>query len=132
VPILHASAEAKVMRSFLRTHGLDERRMIFEGQARNPYENAPLAKPLAAPEPGGRWLLVTSASHMPRALGAFRQIGWPVIPYPVDYRTSGELNLMVAPDAGQRWRELAQAVQSWIGLIACWLTGRIPGLLPAP
>lgn len=106
--------------------------MIFKGQARNTYENAPLAKPLATPEPGERWLLVTSASPMPRAVGAFRQIGWPVIPCPVDYRASGELNLMAAPDAGQRWRELAQAVQSWIGLIACWLTGRIPGLLPAP
>jgi uncharacterized SAM-binding protein YcdF (DUF218 family) len=124
--------EAKVMRGFLRTHGLDERRLIFEGQARNTYENALLAKPLAAPQPGERWLLVTSAFHMPRAVGAFRQVGWPVIAYPVDYRTSGEFELLVAPDAGQRWRELDQAVQSWIGLIAYWLSGRITTLFPAP
>ena len=124
--------EAKVMRGFLRTHGLDEGRVILEDHARNTYENALLAKPLAAPEPGERWLLVTSAFHMPRAVGAFRQVGWPVIPYPVDYRTSGELGLLVAPDAGQRWRELDQAVQSWIGLIAYWLTGRIPTPFPAP
>jgi uncharacterized SAM-binding protein YcdF (DUF218 family) len=124
--------EAKVMRGFLRTHGLADGRVIFEDQARNTYENAQLAKRLATPEPGERWLLVTSAFHMPRAVGAFRQIGWPVIPYPVDYRTSGEFKLLVTPDAGQRWRELDQAVQSWIGLIAYWLTGRIPSLLPAP
>jgi uncharacterized SAM-binding protein YcdF (DUF218 family) len=124
--------EAKVMRGFLRTHGLDERRLIFEGQARNTYENALLAKPLAAPQPGERWLLVTSVFHMPRAVGAFRQVGWPVIAYPVDYRTSGEFELLVAPDAGQRWRELDQAVQSWIGLIAYWLSGRITTLFPAP
>jgi uncharacterized SAM-binding protein YcdF (DUF218 family) len=124
--------EAKVMRGFLRTHGLDGGRAIFEDQARNTYENALFAERLAAPEPGERWLLVTSAFHMPRAVGAFRQVGWPVIPYPVDYRTGGEFGLLVAPDAGLRWRELDQAVQSWIGLIAYWLSGRIPTLFPAP
>ena len=125
-------SEAKVMRSFLRSHGLHEERVIFEDRARNTHENALLAKPLAAPAPGERWLLVTSAHHMPRAVGAFRQVGWPVIPYPVDFRTSGEFSLLGAPDAGQRWRELDQAVRSWIGLIAYRLTGRIPTLLPAP
>jgi uncharacterized SAM-binding protein YcdF (DUF218 family) len=124
--------EAKVMRGFVRAHGLDEGRVIFEDQSRNTYENALFAERLAAPEPGERWLLVTSAFHMPRAVGAFRQVGWPVIPYPVDYRTGGELRLLVAPDAGQRWRELDQAVQSWIGLIAYRLSGRIPTLFPAP
>jgi uncharacterized SAM-binding protein YcdF (DUF218 family) len=124
--------EAKVMRGFLRTHGLDEGRVIFEDQSRNTYENALLAKPLGAPQPGERWLLVTSASHMPRAVGVFGQVGWPVIPYPVDYRTSGEFGLLVAPDAGQRWRELDQAVQSWIGLIAYWLSGRISTPFPGP
>ena len=125
-------SEAKVMRGFLRSHGVDEARVIFEDQARNTYENALLSKPRAAPEPGERWLLVTSAFHMPRAVGAFRQVGWPVIPYPVDFRTGGELRLVAAPDAAQRWRELDHAVRSWIGLIAYWLTGRIPTLLPAP
>ena len=120
------------MRGFLRSHGLDEARVIFEDRARDTHENALLSKPLAAPEPGERWLLVTSASHMPRAVGAFRQVGWPVIPYPVDFRTGGELRLVAAPDAGQRWRELDHAARSWIGLIAYRLTGRIPSLLPAP
>ena len=125
-------SEAKVMRGFVRTHGLQEGRVIFEDQARNTYENALLSKPLAAPAPGERWLLVTSALHMPRAVGAFRQVGWPVIPYPVDFRTSGEFDLLSAPDAAQRWRELDQAVRSWIGLVAYWLTGRITTPFPAP
>jgi uncharacterized SAM-binding protein YcdF (DUF218 family) len=125
-------SEANVMRGFLRNHGLDEARVIFEDRARNTYENAQLSKPLAAPEPGQRWLLVTSAFHMPRAVGAFRQVGWPVIPYPVDYRTTGGFGLLTVPDAGQRWRELDHAVRNWIGLIAYWVTGRIPTLFPAP
>jgi uncharacterized SAM-binding protein YcdF (DUF218 family) len=39
---------------------------------------------LAAPKPGERWLLVTSAYHMPRAVGLFRKVGFAVEPYPVD------------------------------------------------
>lgn len=124
--------EAGTMREFLRRHGLDAQRAIFEDRARNTYENALLAKPLAVPAPGEHWLLVTSAFHMPRAVGAFRQVGWPVIPYPVDYRTDGEFGFPVAPDAAQRWREFDQAIRSWIGLVAYRLTGRIPDLFPAP
>jgi uncharacterized SAM-binding protein YcdF (DUF218 family) len=124
--------EATVMRGFVRSHGLDEARVIFEDRARNTYENALLAKALAAPQPGERWLLVTSASHMPRAVGAFRQVGWPVLPYPVDYRTGGEFDLLLAPDAARRWLEFDEAIRSWIGLLAYWMTGRIPELLPAP
>jgi uncharacterized SAM-binding protein YcdF (DUF218 family) len=125
-------SEAKVIRGFLRNHGIDETRVVFEDRARNTYENALLAKRLAAPKPGQRWLLVTSAAHMPRAVGAFRQVGWPVLPYPVDYRTTGEFDLLLSPDAAQRWLEFDNAISGWIGLVAYWMTDRIPDLLPAP
>jgi uncharacterized SAM-binding protein YcdF (DUF218 family) len=125
-------SEAVVMRGFVRSQGLDEARVMFEDRARNTYENALLAKAIAAPQPGERWLLVTSASHMPRAVGAFRQVGWPVLPYPVDYRTRGEFALLLAPDAARRWLEFDEAIRSWIGLVAYWMTDRIPELLPAP
>jgi uncharacterized SAM-binding protein YcdF (DUF218 family) len=69
---------------------------------------------------------------MPRAVGVFRQVGWPVNAYPVDYHTSGELDLLLSPDAAQRWRELDQGVRSWLGLIAYWLTDRIATPFPAP
>jgi uncharacterized SAM-binding protein YcdF (DUF218 family) len=125
-------SEAAVMRSFVRSQGLDEARVIFEERARNTYENAVLAKAIAAPQPGERWLLVTSAAHMPRAVGCFRQVGWPVLPYPVDYRTRGEFQLLLIPDAARRWLEFDDAIRSWIGLLAYWMTDRIPDLLPAP
>jgi uncharacterized SAM-binding protein YcdF (DUF218 family) len=124
--------EAEFAGRLLQGFGIAPGRILLEQRARNTVENAAYSKAMAQPKPGERWLLVTSAFHMPRAVGAFRQVGWPVIPYPVDYRTSGELGLLVAPDAGQRWRELDQAVQSWIGLIAYWLSGRIPTPFPGP
>jgi uncharacterized SAM-binding protein YcdF (DUF218 family) len=126
-----AISEAAVMREFTRRHGLDGR-VIFEDRARNTYENALLSKPLAAPRPGERWLLVTSASHMPRAVGVFRRVGWPVIAYPVDYRTSGEPGLLARPDAAQNWVDFDQAVKAWIGLVAYWLSDRTDAPFPAP
>ena len=124
-------SEATAVRRFLRDHGIDEARVIFEDRARNTQENALFTKPLAAPQRGERWLLVTSASHMPRAVGCFRQVGWPVIAYPVDYRTTGQLTLRL-PDAAKRWVEFDDAIRAWVGLIAYWMTDRIPDLLPAP
>lgn len=116
---------------FVRRHGLAGR-VVFEDQARDTYENAVLAKALASPAPGERWLLVTSAAHMPRSVGVFRQVGWSVIPYPVDYRTTGEVEIRVATDVAGGWTEFDRAVKSWIGLLAYWLTGRIDSPFPAP
>jgi uncharacterized SAM-binding protein YcdF (DUF218 family) len=116
---------------FARRHGLGKR-VVFEGRARNTYENAVFSKQLAAPRPGERWLLVTSAAHMPRSVGVFRQVGWPVIPYPVDYRTTGDLEVLVVPEVSQRWNQFDDAVKAWIGLMAYWLTGRSSAPFPAP
>jgi uncharacterized SAM-binding protein YcdF (DUF218 family) len=123
--------EADVVREFARRHGLDGR-VILEDRSRNTYENAVLSKPLAAPAPGERWLLVTSASHMPRSVGVFRQVGWPVVAYPVDYRTSDEIEILAIPDAANRWSECDEATKAWIGLVVYWLTGRSSALFPAP
>jgi uncharacterized SAM-binding protein YcdF (DUF218 family) len=116
---------------FMRRHGLAGR-VIFEDQARNTHQNAAFSKALASPAPGEHWLLVTSAAHMPRSVGVFRQAGWPVIPYPVDYRTTGNVEILVIPDVARRWTEFDQAVKGWVGLAAYRLTGRSSALFPAP
>jgi uncharacterized SAM-binding protein YcdF (DUF218 family) len=116
---------------FLRQHGLANR-VVFEDRARNTYENAVLSKQLAAPAPGERWLLVTSAAHMPRSVGVFRKVGWPVTPYPVDYDTTGNIEMLVTPDAAGRWNKFDHAVKAWTGLLAYWLIGRSSAPFPAP
>src|SRR5262249_23308723 len=40
-------------------------RVVIETHSRNTHENAIFAKAALRPMPGERWLLVTSASHMP-------------------------------------------------------------------
>jgi uncharacterized SAM-binding protein YcdF (DUF218 family) len=77
-------------RLFFKSLGLDERRAIFEEASRNTYENAVLGAAVPGVDKTQRWLLVTSARHMPRALFTFRAAGWNATPYPVDYLTSSE------------------------------------------
>jgi uncharacterized SAM-binding protein YcdF (DUF218 family) len=104
-----------------------------EAQSRDTAENAVFAKRLIAPKPGERWLLVTSAFHMPRAIGAFRQAGFPVEAYPVNYRTDGWEDLWVFSGSlmgGTGGTD--KAVHEWLGLFAYWVTGRTPVLFPGP
>jgi uncharacterized SAM-binding protein YcdF (DUF218 family) len=88
---------------------------------------------LVKPKPHERWLLVTSAHHMPRAVGAFRRAGFRIEAYPVDWRTRGTRDLATA--FGTAAAGLARtdvAVREWAGLFAYWLTDRSSELFPAP
>ena len=113
--------------------GLPVGRVLYEDQSRNTFENAMFSKRIVTPETGETWLLVTSASHMPRAVGCFRKADWPVVPHPVDYSTHGAVSLWslrfhVVGGFGQ----LAYGLREWIGLLAYRLTGRIDDVFPAP
>ena len=69
------TTEADVARRLFDALGVPEARVTYEDEARNTWENALLTRRLVEPKPGETWLLVTSASHMPRSVGAFRQAG---------------------------------------------------------
>src|SRR5215467_15286941 len=73
--------------------GVAHDRIIAEEQSRNTIENAAFSRLLANPKPNERWLLVTSAYHMPRSMAAFRAVDFPVEAYPVDWRTRGPEDL---------------------------------------
>ena len=126
-------SEADFAVSFFESLGVPRDRITLETQSRNTAENAVFTKRLIAPKPGERWLLVTSAYHMPRAIGAFRQAGFPVEAYPVNYQTAGWEDLWVF--SGSLMGGIGgtdQAVHEWLGLFAYWVTGRIPVLFPGP
>ena len=131
--VLTGGIEADYAIDLLESLGVARARVLAERQSRNTIENAEFSKKLAEPKPGERWLLVTSAYHMPRAIGAFRRAGFPVEAYPVDWRTRGPIDLWLpfeSVTAGLRRTDTA--VHEWIGLVAYWLTGRTSELFPAP
>ena len=125
--------EGELARRFYAGLGIAPNRIVIEEASRDTAENAALTKPLADPKPGERWLLVTSAYHMPRAVGAFRRAGFAVEAYPVDYRTRG-LDDLARPFAslGDGLRRTDTAVREWIGLAAYRVTGRTAELFPGP
>jgi len=129
---------ARALEVYYARQGLDPARILFEDRSRNTYENAVLTRQQVQPAPGERWLLVTSAYHMPRAIGVFRQAGWPVTAYPVDFRTTGSVDLpmlldrLAQPSVADRLIELDLAIKAWVGLVAYRLTGRTDALFPAP
>ncbi len=123
--------EAPVARAFLTGIGFDADRVTFEAQSRNTRENAMLSKELSAPKPGETWLLVTSATHMPRAIGAFRAVGWPMRPYPVDYATTGG-DVGLAFSLGNGLGTLGAALHEWQGLVYYRLRGWSDTLYPGP
>jgi len=122
---------ASVAQSFLSRQGVTPSRLLFEHEARNTAEHPLKAQAIASVPPEGRWLLVTSASHMPRAMGVFRHAGWNVTAYPVDYATTGPLEFE-APSAGESLAKLDHGVKEWLGLLVYWMTRRTSALFPAP
>ena len=124
--------EADVVERFWREVGLDQNDILYERRSRNTYENAMFARELLHPKPGERWLLVTSAMHMPRAVGVFREAGFDVIAYPVDYRTSGAGRLEFPRSPTKALGVVEFAAHEWVGLVVYWLAGKSDALLPAP
>lgn len=127
------ASEADFAITLFENFGIARERVYLESEARNTAENATLTRALVEPKYGERWLLVTSAHHMPRSVGLFRQAGFPVEAYPVDWRTRGPEDL--AGPMGSLAAGLARtdaAMHEWAGLMVYWLMGRTPDLFPKP
>ncbi|WP_342750266.1 YdcF family protein [Phreatobacter cathodiphilus] len=126
--------EAGAAEALFRRLGVDPGRITLERESRNTFENAVLTKAIVQPKPGETWLLVTSAWHMPRSVGIFRQAGWQVVAYPTDYETRGrprELWRPILPVS--RGLDLVDRMtREWLGLAAYRLGGRTDTLFPGP
>ena len=117
----------------LEALGVAHDRIAAEDRSRNTLENAANSLRLAHPKPGERWLLVTSAYHMPRAMAAFRAVGFVVEAYPVDWRTRGPKDL-TRPfgSLAEGLRRTDTAVREWVGLLVYRVTGKSATFFPAP
>ena len=120
--------EADTAYLFFKQYGLEDR-VEYENRSRNTYENAIYTKSMAQPKPGEKWILVTSAVHMPRSVGIFRKAGWEVIPFPVK-STPSEYRLRLPSVYGLH--AINMATKEWIGLIAYFILGKTDVLFPSP
>jgi uncharacterized SAM-binding protein YcdF (DUF218 family) len=131
--LLHGALESDLAVRLFASLGIQASRVQVDDRARDTLENAVFSKAIAAPKPGERWLVVTSAYHMPRSIGAFRRAGFAVEAYPVDWRTRGSVDVTRPFDAlADGLKRSDTAVREWVGLVTYWLSGRTSELFPGP
>jgi uncharacterized SAM-binding protein YcdF (DUF218 family) len=128
------STEALQARKLMSQLGIALERVTIEDKSRNTDENARFTAAIVHPQPSQHWIVVTSAFHMPRAMGVFEKAGFQPIAYPVAFRTVGrwrdDLRLTFEPARNLRIFEIA--LHEWIGLAAYWVSGRSNHLFPGP
>jgi len=120
----------QLLKKFARLGG-DRERVTMERRSRNTFENALYSRELIKPNANERWLLVTAALHMPRAIGCFRRVGFKVEGYPIQYTTGDRSRLQTAFGLGANaLARLDSAMKEWIGLLVYRLAGRTNELFP--
>ena len=125
------ATEAELSGRILDGLGVPAGRVTYEDRSTSTYENAVFTRDLVHPGADETWLLVTSAWHMPRAVASFDAAGWPVVPYPVGYTTSGGLGWSIGFEPVRHLAELRRALHEWGGLIVYRLRGQTHTLFPA-
>jgi uncharacterized SAM-binding protein YcdF (DUF218 family) len=120
--------EAPILREYLLEIGIPDSVICTEARSRNTHENAVFVKPiLDSVAPHGSYLLITSASHMRRAMRCFEKVGITVTPFSTD-RYSGPrkflLDHMLIPD---KWALLSWdlLIHEWVGFITYKIAGYI-------
>jgi len=124
--------EADYVSELFASLGVTAPQLELERDSRNTWENATYVMEMARPKSDETWLLVTSASHMPRSIGVFRRHGWELVPYPVDYVTSADGKSSAPLSFTGGLSRLSAALHEWIGLSAYWLTGKTGSAFPKP
>ncbi len=125
-------SEARATLKFVVDQGIAPARILLEEKSRTTHESAVYAKELLRPAPRQAWVLVTSAYHMPRSVGAFTAAGWQVIPYPVDFSIDPGTDLRPSFSLLDGLSASTLAGKEWVGLVAYRLMGWTRELFPAP
>jgi uncharacterized SAM-binding protein YcdF (DUF218 family) len=125
--------EADYASAVFESLGISKARLTMERRSRNTQENAEFSKALAAPKSGERWLLVTSAFHMPRSVGLFRKAGFVVEPYPVSWLVGGQADLFkFSVLSVEGLGRVDIGVREWMGLAAYRISGKTSEFFPGP
>ena len=115
-----------VAKMFYTRMGVDINRIIFEDKSRNTYENFVFSKKFIDNKNNEKWLLVTSAFHMKRAMNVAEKLGLNFISYPVDFSLSKDFNFKYwyYANYSANINYFYFATHEYIGLIAYYLTGK--------
>ena len=82
---LSSTSPASDMESIMEMLGIPASAMWLQGKSQNTYEDALYSCQMVKEKGARSIVLVTSAIHMPRAVGVFKKQGCDVIPSPADF-----------------------------------------------
>lgn len=117
------------MKRWAQRLGVPDRAIVTEENSRTTFENASETKRLLGP---ASILLVSSASHLPRAVTSFGKQGFRVTPVPCDFQMQNR------PE--ESWRRLdpfdflpndraiqytTGAVTEWAGMVIYWIADKL-------
>jgi uncharacterized SAM-binding protein YcdF (DUF218 family) len=122
--------EADLLANFMYVAGVPREDVIIENKAANTRENALFAKETLIDngfDPGSRYLIITSAFHMPRSQRCFQKVGMVTDTYPVDYYGSDSSAnfkslFQPSPDSIVIWQKM---FKEWAGLMIYRILGYI-------
>ena len=123
-------SEAQMAKIFFKNFEISKARLKIEPLANNTYQESIRISDYVS-KMGGNWVLVTSASHMPRAVSLFqsRKLGnAKIYTYPCDFnikdfKFSFSMHL-------SNFENLSKLIHEYVGLYAYWITGRTKNLMP--
>ncbi len=118
-------SEGAAMASVLQDFDIDQGAILVEGESRNTFENALYAKQIWDREGFKTGLLITSATHMPRANAVFVERGFKVTPVPIDARAGAFdtiLPLSLLPDV-RALEQVTYVWKEWLGLLVYRIRG---------
>jgi len=119
-----AIPEAKVLADVAVALGIDGEDLVLESLSRDTKDEARLIQKIVGND---RFILVTSASHMPRSMAMFRKTGMQPIPAPTDYHVKQRRGMspgMFFPSAGGLGK-MERVVYEYLGLGWAKLRGQI-------
>ena len=121
--------EAVQMKRWAVRLGVPESATKIDTEARNTYENATGTKRLIGP---ASILLVSSASHLPRAVPVFTKQGFRVTPAPCDYASQNlprenwdNIDPFDALPNDTSLQQTREAVSEVAGIVIYWLAGKL-------
>jgi uncharacterized SAM-binding protein YcdF (DUF218 family) len=124
-----APKDAPEMKRWAMRLGVSMEAMVIEEQSRTTYESAIETKRLLGPV---SILLVTSASHLPRATALFRKQGFRVMPVPCDFLNENlpadgfrQLDLFDVLPNDRAIEQTTTAVNELAGIAVYWLAGKL-------
>ena len=125
----NASKDAPEMKRWAERFGVPTDAILIEDQSRTTYENATETKRLLGPS---SILLVTSASHLPRATALFTKQGFRVTPVPCDFLIQNrpedsfeQLDVFDLLPNDHAIEHTTGAVTELVGMAIYWLSGKL-------